>query len=244
MARDIRRQRTDQGPWLAAWLHDVSAGVAVGVGLLKGSDPTSPAMGRNLGIEVLEAALADLKQIPRSLNHPKPQRKPMGLAAGLRDEARRLGLELELEVVGEDDWLAPDQAELLRLAGREAIRNVKRHSGAPTCRMTIDLSDCPFVLRVRDWGAGLEPGAEAGQGIARLRDLASSMGCDLAIGSQPGMGTVLVLMGPRCPHTSRKSPGGDGSAGRPRSVVAEESLSSRRRVAGRRPIGASEQQIT
>jgi signal transduction histidine kinase len=90
---------------------------------------------------------------------------------------------------------------LLRLAAREAVRNVKRHAGTAKCQLRIDLSECPYVLRARDWGAGIDPASQAGNGIERLRNLAASLGGELAIGSQPGMGTVLVLVGRRCPNT-------------------------------------------
>ncbi|MGH9553501.1 MAG: hypothetical protein ACRD3W_29230, partial [Terriglobales bacterium] len=148
----------------------------------------------------------------------------------------RAGVVLELDLVGLDDWLPIDDAELIRLAAREAIRNVKRHSGVAMCRMNVDLSDCPFVLRVRDWGGGISGEARPGSGIVMLTDLASAMGCDLRIRSQPGLGTELILTGRRCPYRSgTPSESGDGEV-RLRSVVAEESLGSRKRVAPTRPI--------
>jgi len=193
-------RRRDLGPTLAAQLHDISAGLAVGIGLLKSVDSaalsdSSPAIG------ILEAVLGDLKEIAPFTRRVRRGHGHLELASGLRKEAARLGVELELDLVGDSAWLAVDQIELLRLAGREAIRNVARHSGAAKCRMTIDVSDCPFVLRARDWGAGINPEAKVGNGIRGLRDLATSIGCELAVGSQPGLGTVLVLAGQRCPRT-------------------------------------------
>jgi len=108
----------------------------------------------------------------------------------------------------------------------------------------VDLSACPFVLWARDWGAGIRPGSQVGKGIVTLRALAASMGCELVIGSQPGLGTELVLTGPRCPRTWTAPAGREAGKPRLRSVVAEESPSSRKRVAARRPFGAPEQQIT
>ncbi len=121
---------------------------------------------------------------------------------------------------------------------------MKRHAGSANCRMTVDLSDCPFILRARDWGAGIGPGAQMGDGIETLRELAAAMGCELSVRSQPGLGTELTLVGRDCPRARQKSTeyrGGDPGL---RSVVADESLSSRRRVAARRPFGDSGQQIT
>jgi signal transduction histidine kinase len=198
------RNGTELSLTLAAQLHDVAAGLAVGVGQLKASkqsgDENRPSDLRSV-TEALEVVLADLKSLTRSVaERPKPHLATDWVASVMR-EARRVGVTLELDVVGPTDWLAADQAELLYLTAREAIRNVKRHSGSATCRMTIEVSDCPFVLRARDWGGGIKPESRPGEGVLILKELATSMGCDLVIGSQPGLGTELILAGRRCPTT-------------------------------------------
>lgn len=247
MATGADRDPADAQSRLAVRLHDVTAGLAVGIGLLKGlkqSGDAGPGPDCDGAIEAFEAVLTDLKQLAPDSTRARPRHRRLGLGDLLDKEARRIGLALDLEIVGHDDWLAVDQAELLRLAGREAMRNVKRHSGTTKCRMTIDLSDCPFLLTARDWGAGIGPEAMVGAGIGGLRELASTMGCHLSIRSQPGLGTELVLTGRGCPHNSKRPIGREAGERLLRSVVAEESLSSRRRVAARGPIAASDQQIT
>ncbi len=229
---------------LAAHLHDAAAGLAIGVASLKGIDRSAePSHQSDLRqvTEALEGVLADLKSLSRSVvanaTQPSP---PADLVASLMREAGRAGVILELDMVGRIDWLGTGQAELVYLTAREAIRNVKRHSGSATCRISIELSDCPFVLRARDWGSGISPQSRPGDGIFTLKQLATTLGCELVITSQPGLGTELILVGRWCPRNW-----GDRS-GRPelRSVVAKESLSSRRRVAARRPNGPSGQQIS
>ena len=247
MATATDRNPADAQSKLAVRLHDVSAGLAVGIGLLKSLKQTAASgAGPDCGglIEVFEAVLADLRQLAPEPTRAKGKRPRIGLAELLKEEARRIGVSLDVEVAGHDDWLDTDQAELLRLAGREAMRNVKRHSGTSKCRMTIDLSDCPFVLQVRDWGAGISREARAGEGVDGLRRLASTMGCELTIRSQPGLGTELVLRGRLCPLNSKRPVGHEAGETRLRSVVAEGSLGSRRRVATRGPIAPSGEQIT
>ena len=247
MATATDRNPADAQSKLAVRLHDVSAGLAVGIGLLKSLKQTAASgAGPDCGglIEVFEAVLADLRQLAPEPTRAKWKRPRIGLAELLKEEARRIGVALDVEVAGHDDWLDTDQAELLHLASREAMRNLKRHSGTSKCRMTIDLSDCPFVLQVRDWGAGISREARAGEGVDGLRRLASTMGCELTIRSQPGLGTELVLRGRHCPLNSAKPIGREAGETRLRSVVAEESLGSRRRVATRGPIAPSGEQIT
>jgi signal transduction histidine kinase len=218
---------------LPARLHDISAGLAVGLGLLKSMDGDGAGSTVTVAVKILDSVLHDLKSITRMGGYEGGAHPEIDLAGELREEARRVGIELELEVAGGEKWLTAEELELIRLAGREAIRNVRRHSGTFRCRITVDLSDCPFVLRARDWGAGINSAAQHGEGIQTLRELASRLGGEVAVGSQPGQGTVFVLAGRRCPYR-----------GQPRSVVAEESLSSRRRVAPRRPSPACDQQVT
>jgi signal transduction histidine kinase len=209
-----RRRSRNPDAEIAARIHDVAAGLAVGIGLLKEVGAASQPQGK-VGIEVLESVLAEVKQVSQIPPRAHLRSRSVGLARGLREEAARLGVELELELAGDAEWLSVQERELLRLTAREAIRNVKRHSGTAKCRMRVDVSECPYVLRTRDWGAGIDPASQAGNGIERLRDLAASLGAELAIGSQPGMGTALVLVGRRCPTTRiRPATGQPHDAGR------------------------------
>ena len=237
-----RRHVGDVDQELAARLHDVAAGLAVGVGLLKGMGGATSTECR-AGIEVLESVLADVKQLSQAPRGADIRSRGVDLAGGLREEANRLGVACELELVGDDGWLGAEERELVRLVGREALRTVKRHSGSAKCGITIDLSDCPFVLRARDPGAGIAGDAQEADGFTTLRALATALGCEFAFGSQPGLGTVLVVAGRRCPRTLNNAANGQVEYLRLRSGVAEESLGSRRRVAAQRPIPGSRQQI-
>ncbi len=175
---------------LAARIHDVSSGVAVGIGLL-GAEPES-AKG------VFERLLGDLRRLQEEIRGDRPGQDGLDAATSLREEAHRIGVTLELRVVGNTSWLTSAEISLIRLAGQEALRNVRRLAGSARCRMTIDASGCPFVLRVRDWGAGIPIDARAGAGLRGLRQLAEESGCQVSIGSLPGLGTELVLVGRHC----------------------------------------------
>lgn len=240
------RRRAAASVRLAVQLHDLSGDQAVGIALLKGWKESGwsgaqPEPDRT--IEVFEQVLVELRQLSRAVSDRVPLRS---MAASVREslerEAMTAGVDLELRLTGNESWLSGAQAELVRLVGREAIRNVKRHSGVSSCRLTIDLSTCPFVLTARDWGAGIQPRSRLGSGIALLDALADEMGSALKISSQPELGVELTLTGPRCVLTGADQPIRDQD--RSRSVVADESPSSRKRVAPRRPIARLGQQIT
>lgn len=230
--------------WLAVRLHDASAGLAIGIGLVKGwqeSRPDTVPQAPNEALDVLEQVLTELRQLSRTVSSgAPPSRRSATLRECLQREAESIDVELDLKVAGQESSLSVDEAELVRAAGREAIRNVKRHSGTSRCRIRIDLSARPFVLTARDWGAGIRAREHIGAGITLLETLAGEMGAELKVSSQPGLGVELMLTGP--------APGavemGKDPGAYVRSVVAEESLSSRKRVASRRPFSTFEQQIT
>ena len=183
-------------------VHDVTTGLAIGIALLK-RIPRESQRGDSTDVtralDVLEDSLVHLRKLTTTLaGSTRPLDRRRDLAKSLTDEALRLRISLDLELTGAETWLPPNHLQLVQLVGREALRNVRRHSGGSACRVTVDLGACPFVFRVRDWGGGLQAGASAGSGIALLQEMAADMGCDLAVGSQPGLGTELVLVGPPC----------------------------------------------
>ena len=228
---------------LAARIHDASAGLAIGIGLLKGLTDTGSGAEVDRLVEVLEQVQVELRQLSRSVAEGADREvRSTNVRGALERTAETAGVRLEVKVIGREDWLPGDMVELLDLAGREAIRNVKRHSGASRCRITLDVSSCPFALIVRDWGAGVQRGMPQDSGIALLQELARGMGAVLTISSQPGLGTKLTLVGPSC-VLSRKAQALNANHG-PNSVVADESVGSRKRVAAERPARAAEQQIT
>lgn len=224
MARRPRAESVVSPAELAVRLHDAAAGLGLGVGLFRSATSSGRRdrpPGTDQALAIVAEVQADLKQLSRGISEGSArQRRPIDVRQALCREAKLLSISLELEVVGELVWLAPSEAELVWLASREALRNVGRHSGVAACRISLSLASCPFVLRARDWGAGVQPMAHVGSGIARLRELAEWMGCKLSIASQPGLGTELLLTGPPCAR-ERRLPA-DVEATRLRSEVEEK----------------------
>jgi nitrate/nitrite-specific signal transduction histidine kinase len=206
------RVRADEMP---VRLHDIATGLAVGISLLK----TAPAPagidskpGNQQAMALLEGSLAQLRMLTAAIaaGGSRPRSRPQ-LAESIRREAVRLRIRLELDLRGNEDWLAPSLADLILLVTREGLRNVWRHAGASDCRITIDLTSCPLSVRIRDWGAGLPEEAGVGRGMQLLERMAADMGCDLGLASQPGLGTELVLVGPVCPRDRATTPAGIGA---------------------------------
>src|SRR5713101_1617214 len=155
---------------LAVRLHDAAAGLAVGIGLLR-FEPEAIDIDRlrqgEQALAILVEVQANLKHLSRAFLDIAPQaNRPADLELGLKREAKRLGVSVEIEVVGETKWLPANHAELVWLVSREGLRNVHRHSGSAACQIQLHLRNCPFVLRIRDWGGGVGPGAHIGRASA------------------------------------------------------------------------------
>jgi len=176
---------------LAARLHDVAAGLAIGIGFVREID------GRKSGpdsLVILVTALADLKRLTTELDGRAAE--PVDLIDALEREAARLEIELKLRIDGEVAGLSPNHLELFFLFCREGLRNIRRHSGSNAGGIDIELARCPWIVRVRDWGAGILPVREEGNGLALVGRVAAQSGSTLRVTSHPGMGTELVLTGP------------------------------------------------
>jgi signal transduction histidine kinase len=202
MVARTREGSAARGTRLASLLHDQSAALAVGISLLKQwkeSGWVELYANPDQTIGLFEQVLAELTQLTHTVAAGQIVRsRPSSIRDSLDRVAKTAGVGLDLTIAGDEACLTDAQAELVRLFGREAIRNVKRHSGSNLCRISVDASTCPFVVTARDWGAGIRPGGRWGRGIGLLENLARELGAVVKVSSQPGLGMQLTLIGPRC----------------------------------------------
>jgi signal transduction histidine kinase len=91
--------------------------------------------------------------------------------------------------------LAPDeQIEVFRIV-QEGLGNVRKHAGAAEAEVWIGRDGTKRLVRVRDDGAGFEPGDNgAGQGLKNMKVRAESIGGVLKLVSTPGRGTALEVV--------------------------------------------------
>jgi signal transduction histidine kinase len=150
-------------------------------------------------IDRLHTTIGDIRQFIVGLG-PESY---IGLDDALQAMARDLlaGSPAELTVdVADAALLAgrlPQEAdhELVQIA-REALSNVARHSGAEHATLTVRVTGDELALRVEDDGAGFDPGRRLDGthfGLANLRDRAGAFGGTLAIESEPGRGTRIIV---------------------------------------------------
>ena len=90
--------------------------------------------------------------------------------------------------------LSPDLRQNLFFLFKEALTNVARHAQATEVEVLIERLADDWRFVIHDNGAGFDPRVKtAGNGLKNLRARAMKMSASLAIESQPGQGTTLVL---------------------------------------------------
>jgi len=123
-----------------------------------------------------------------------------GLVGDIRghadDFARLYGIRVELSNNGTEDQLSAHQREVVAQVVREALTNVRRHSGSSICRVKMAFDAKPFLVEVSDEGRGFVTGGMAGYGLVGMRERAAGIGGRLEVVSTAGRGTTVFLFGP------------------------------------------------
>ena len=189
---------------IARELHDgLAADLATSVALFKYYFETA-AQGddgqqvlRNIQ-EILETLLAQTRNTLRSM---RPRRLgTSSLVAELRhtaeDFGRLYGIRVEIWTSGREEDLTPGQREVVYHIVREALINVRRHSGTSMCRVRLGFAAKPFLIEVSDEGKGFEGANPSGYGLVGMRERAAGIGGRLEVVTTPGRGTTVFLFGP------------------------------------------------
>jgi signal transduction histidine kinase len=148
--------------------------------------------------EILERLL---KHVRETLADLRPATiGPDGLVGDIRrqaDEFARLyGIRVELSNNGTEDQLSAHQREVVAQVVREALTNVRRHSGSSICRVKMAFDARPFLVEVSDEGRGIVTVVKAGYGLVGMRERAAGIGGRLEVVSTAGRGTTVFLFGP------------------------------------------------
>src|SRR5260370_26840788 len=101
--------------------------------------------------------------------------------------------------------LSPQHREVVAQVVREALTNVRRHSGSAICRVKLGFAAHPFLIEVSDEGRGFAAGGAGGYGLMGMGERAAGLRGRLRAGSPGGPGPTVFLFGPHRPST-RASP--------------------------------------
>ena len=148
--------------------------------------------------DILERMLKQLRDTLAELR-PRPLGQD-GLIGELRrqaDEFSRLySIRVEISHQGTEDMLTTQQREVVYQVVREALTNVRKHSGSAVCRVRLRLAAHPFFIEVADEGRGFGTQLAGGYGLVGMRERAAGIGGRLEVVSTEGKGTTVFLFGP------------------------------------------------
>ncbi|MBD3334135.1 MAG: PAS domain-containing protein [Candidatus Eisenbacteria bacterium] len=112
----------------------------------------------------------------------------------------RHGLDVELQVCGEPDWVSEDEQVFLFQAVRELLFNVVKHSGTKKARLALSASNGFVRIEVADEGKGFDPSRVRGPrrhthafGLFNIRERVEAYEGRLEIQSRPGYGSSFRL---------------------------------------------------
>ncbi|MGO4856388.1 sensor histidine kinase [Arthrobacter sp. 2MCAF14] len=146
-------------------------------------------------LEAIKAAskesLAEVRQLLGVLRDDAPLSPAappsLGRIPELVDDARRGGLEVRFENSVEADRAGTAQQEAAYRIVQEALSNVRRHAGAASAVVLLELAGNALRVRIDDDGGGLR-GAPAGNGLRGMRERVEALGGTLGLTPlEPGL---------------------------------------------------------
>jgi PAS domain S-box-containing protein len=103
---------------------------------------------------------------------------------------------LELQDGSASELPAEARAELSRVV-REALTNVRRHSGAENVSVSLRTIGGELIAEMSDDGRGFGSDVGVGGGTRSMRERAAALGGALEVESEPGRGTTVRLRVPK-----------------------------------------------
>jgi signal transduction histidine kinase len=140
-------------------------------------------------VDGLVGVSAEVQEISRGI-HPAILSKG-GLGPALKTLARRSTVPVELDLAV--DQRLPESAEVAAYyVVAEALTNAAKHARASQVTVRAEAGDANLHLSIRDDGIG---GADSamGSGLTGLIDRVEAIGGKMAVSSQPGCGTSLLV---------------------------------------------------
>jgi signal transduction histidine kinase len=200
-----RRRADEERLRIARELHDVLAhsisliNVQSGVALhLLDEHPEQARTALSAINEASSEALREVRSVLGVLRGDGEQ-PPRGPTAGLAslDElisrTRTAGVEVSLEVEGEERPL-PASVDLaaFRIV-QESLTNVVRHSSADAARVHLDYEADALAVQIDDDGSGprADPDGDGGSGIPGMRERVAALGGELLAGAGPAGGFMV-----------------------------------------------------
>lgn len=198
--RQVVAAREEERRRLGRELHDelgpVVAGLSMQLGALRPLVRSDPATVVDRLARLEEAAAGALEGIRRVAHELRPPvLDQVGLDGAVRQLADSLGLALVEERVAHGSLPAAVELAAYRIIA-EALSNAARHSGSSHVRLSVQEGDGLLLIAVADDGAGIDPAARPGVGLAGMDERAEEVGGTVAVRRDERGGTTVTAVLP------------------------------------------------
>ncbi len=141
-----------------------------------------------------QSALAEMQVLIAELRLEKESQQGLlpALRKHLEDRRRQDGLEVNLDVEGDQPLNEAEEQGLFRIA-QEALNNILKHAQTREAQLRLHLAE-PLWMEVADQGQGFDLGQVDRQGkvgLHSMRERAIEIGWQLQINTSPGAGTCI-----------------------------------------------------
>ncbi len=202
------RQRKE----LASAIHDGLAqqlfGIRAKVTLLKYPDKIVPSEVVNETLDIIDETMSQARNLSFELFPPVLHE--VGLEAALvwlaHQYSERTGIACHVEIDGEGPELAEDIRTMAFQSVRELLANIRKHSGAESCTITVNHVNGYLTVLVEDLGHGFDPNltrdhtdpdtAKGGFGLFSIRERMRSLNGRMLVDSQLDKGCRVFLTFP------------------------------------------------
>ena len=113
------------------------------------------------------------------------------------------GVATNVQILGKEHRLPEEVAIALFRIIQEALRNVWRHSGATSAKITVEFTDNKTKITIRDNGKGFILAGNVGDlakhgklGLAGMQERVQLIGGTIHVQSEPGKGTTITVETP------------------------------------------------
>ena len=113
------------------------------------------------------------------------------------------GVATNVQILGKEHRLPEEVAIALFRIIQEALRNVWRHSGATSAKITVEFTDNRTKITIRDNGKGFTLAGKIGDlakhgklGLAGMQERVQLVGGTIQVQSEPGKGTTITVEAP------------------------------------------------
>ena len=201
MARDeVLAVRQEERRIIRRELHDgigpALAGIGFGLAGVSNLVETSPDAARELLDRLtgdLRERLSSVRSLVRAMDPVTGYSDFVERLEGLAEDFSGAGAVITVEAVG-GMRLTSLQRDAAYFIAAEAVHNAVRHGGSRTISIELIVQlDRTVCLAVSDDGTGFVPAASEGVGMTSMRERAQAVGARLAVASEPGSGTTIIV---------------------------------------------------